>query len=67
MEARAGQVVGIEAKLSASVDSSDVKHLLWLKEQFKDEVADLVIVTTGKYASRRQDGVAVVPLALLGA
>lgn len=62
-----GQIVGIEVKLSASVNSSDVKHLLWLKEQFKDDVADLVIVTTGIYAYRRQDGVAVVPLALLGA
>ena len=67
VEGREGQIVGIEVKLSASVDSSDVKHLLWLKEQLKDDVADLVIVTTGKYAYRRQDGVAVVPLALLGA
>ena len=67
VEGREGQVVGIEVKLSASVDSHDVKHLLWLKEHLKDNVADLVIVTTGKYAYRRQDGVAVVPLALLGA
>lgn len=67
VEGREGQVVGIEVKLSASVDSNDVKHLLWLKEHLKDNVADLVIATTGKYAYRRQDGVAVVPLALLGA
>lgn len=67
VEGRQGQIVGIEVKLSASVDPNDVKHLLWLKEHMKDDVADLVIVTTGKYAYRRDDGVAVVPLALLGA
>ncbi|MGO1183590.1 MAG: ATP-binding protein [Micrococcaceae bacterium] len=67
VEGRDGQVVGIEVKLAASVDSSDVKHLLWLKEQLKDDVADLMIITTGKYAYRRKDGVAVVPLVLLGA
>lgn len=67
VEGRGGQVVGIEVKLSASVEPNDVKHLLWLKEQLKDEIADLVVLTTGKYAYRREDGIAVVPLALLGA
>ncbi|WP_347403417.1 ATP-binding protein [Citricoccus muralis] len=67
VEGRDGQVLGIEVKLAASVDSGDVKHLLWLKEQLKDDVSDLIVVTTGKYAYRREDGVAVVPLALLGA
>lgn len=67
VEGREGQILGLEVKLSASVNSNDVKHLLWLKEHMKADVADLVIVTTGKYAYRREDGVAVVPLALLGA
>ncbi|TLP97575.1 ATP-binding protein [Nesterenkonia salmonea] len=67
VEGREGQILGIEVKLSSSVEASDVKHLLWLKEQLKDNVADLVVLTTGKYAYRREDGVAVVPLALLGA
>lgn len=61
-----GQILGIEVKLAADVSSSDVKHLLWLKEQLPDRVVDLVVVTTGTTAYRRQDGVAVVPLALLG-
>lgn len=62
-----GHVVGIEVKLAASVTDADVRHLLWLREQRPEEVVDLVVVTTGRHAYRRQDGVAVVPLALLGA
>lgn len=31
-----------------------------------DRVVDLVVITTGEYAYRRHDGIAVVPLALLG-
>ena len=61
-----GQIVGIEVKLAAAVGDSDVKHLIWLRDQIPDRVADLVVVTTGKAAYRRPDGVAVVPLALLG-
>lgn len=62
-----GQVIGIEVKLAASVTDADVRHLLWLREQRPDDVVDLVILTTGRHAYRRRDGVAVVPLALLGA
>lgn len=61
-----GRVLAIEAKLGADVDRRDVRHLLWLREELGDRVADLVVVTTGLVAHRRPDGVAVVPLALLG-
>lgn len=60
------RVVGIEMKLSATVTDADVKHLLWLKEQIGDDLLDMVVVTTGPFAYRRRDGVAVVPAALLG-
>ena len=60
-----GAVVAMEVKLSATVDDSDVRHLLWLKKQLGDQVVDTVVVNTGQYAYRRQDGVGVVPLALL--
>ena len=60
------RVVGIEVKLSASVEDRDVRHLLWLKEQLGDDLLDSVIITTGAQAYRRADGVAVVPAALLG-
>ncbi|HRW19502.1 MAG TPA: DUF4143 domain-containing protein [Dermatophilaceae bacterium] len=61
-----GQVLGVEVKMTAAVTDSDVRHLVWLRHQLPDEVADLVILTTGQAAYRRPDGVAVVPLALLG-
>lgn len=61
-----GQVVGIEVKLSATVTDHDVRHLRWLRERVSDDVVDLMVLTTGTTAYRRQDGVAVVPLALLG-
>ena len=61
-----GQVLGIEVNLAADVHDSDVRHLPWLREQIPERIADLVVVTTGRTAHRRSDGVAVVPLALLG-
>ena len=60
------RVLAIETKLSAEVTDDDVKHLLWLREQLGGELLDAVVVTTGKQAYRRPDGVAVVPAALLG-
>jgi predicted AAA+ superfamily ATPase len=60
-------VLGIEVQLAPAVGDADVRHLLWLREKLGDRVADLVVVTTGTTAYRRRDGVAVVPLALLGA
>jgi len=61
-----GQVLGIEVKLAPSVTDSDVRHLSWLRDQLPDRVVDLLVVTTGPTAYRRPDGIAVVPLALLG-
>lgn len=59
-------VLAIEVKLGQVADDRDVRHLLWLKEQLGDELADAVVLTTGRFAYRRRDGIAVVPLALLG-
>ncbi|MDR1853221.1 MAG: DUF4143 domain-containing protein [Propionibacteriaceae bacterium] len=58
--------LAIEVKLSTSVRPKDVKSLNWLEEQMGDRMLDKVIVNTGSMAYRRPDGVAVVPLALLG-
>lgn len=60
------QVVAIEVKLSAAPTGHDVRHLNWLRDEIGDRLADPVCLTTGPYAYRRPDGVAVVPLALLG-
>ncbi|MFD6446313.1 ATP-binding protein [Promicromonospora sp. NPDC060204] len=61
-----GRLVALEVKLTASPGDRDVKHLLWLKEKLGDSLTDMAVITTGKYAYRRQDGVAVIPAALLG-
>ncbi len=66
VEGNEGQLLGIEVKLAPEVTDSDVKHLKWLQEMVPSRVADLIVITTGTTAYRRQDGVAVVPLALLG-
>lgn len=66
VEGRDGQVLGVEVKLAASVTDTDVRHLLWLREQLPTEVVNLLVITTGAHAYRRRDGVTVVPLALLG-
>ena len=62
-----GAIAAFEVKLAANVGDDDVKHLLWLRDKLPDDVVDTVILTTGTRAYRRPDGVAVVPLALLGA
>ena len=61
-----GKTIAFEAKSSAVVDAADVRHLNWLGDQIGNRLIDKILVYTGKYAYRRDDGVAVIPLALLG-
>lgn len=61
-----GGVVAIEVKLARAVDDDDTKHLAWLEQRLGAGVLDRLIITTGPQAYRRGDGIAVVPLALLG-
>lgn len=61
-----GRVVAIEVKLKRIVRDSDCAHLLWLKDKIDDELLDAAVITTGKQAYRRPDGIAVIPAALLG-
>lgn len=61
-----GRVVAIEVKLSAVVDDGDVRHLNWLQARLGERLAERVVITTGDVAYRRRDGVAVIPLAVLG-
>lgn len=60
-----GGVVAVEVRLARSV-SGDAKHLTWLEQKLGDRLLDRMIITTGPEAYRREDGIAVVPLALLG-
>lgn len=65
VRARDDRVVAIEAKLSATVSDRDVRHLHWLQRAIGSGLADAAVVTTGPYAYRRRDGIAVIPAALL--
>jgi len=60
------KVVAFEVKLAGTVSDQDTVHLSWLADRLGPDLLDSVIVTTGRYAYRRRDGIAVVPLALLG-
>jgi uncharacterized protein len=59
-------VVAFEVKLAKTPTDEAVRHLLWMKEQLGSRLKDMVLITTGTDAYRRTDGVAVVPLSLLG-
>lgn len=63
---RGQRVLAIEVKLGQTPDERDVRHLRWLREALGEELADAIVLTTGRAAYRRQDGIAVVPAALLG-
>lgn len=66
VEADDQSCVALEVKLSGTVDDADVRHLTWLQDQIGGRLVDRGVVTTGPFAYRRPDGVAVIPLALLG-
>jgi uncharacterized protein len=66
VEAPDHRVVALEVKLAGAVTDDDVKHLKWLRSKVPDLVADAAIITTGQYAYRRPDGIAVIPASLLG-
>jgi predicted AAA+ superfamily ATPase len=66
VERRDGRILAIEAKLAAVPNDRDLRHLHWLARQIGSDLLDAVVITTGQYAYRRPDGIAVVPAALLG-
>lgn len=61
-----GSVVALEVKLKAVVGDEDVRHLRWLGEQLGPKLLDAAVVSTGRSAYRRPDGIGVIPAALLG-
>jgi predicted AAA+ superfamily ATPase len=64
---KGSRVIACEVKLAPQITDHDVRHLLWFREKIGTRLADAIIITTGSFAYRRPDGVAVVPAALLGA
>lgn len=60
-------IIALEVKMGNQVDDDDTRHLRWLREELGDELIDAAVIYTGPEAYRRkQDGIAVIPLALLG-
>lgn len=53
-------------KLADTIHDVDVRHLLWLRSHVGQRLNECMILNTGPRAYRPPDGVAVVPLALLG-
>lgn len=64
---RDDRLVALEVKLAPTATDRDVRHLNWLHEQVGDRLKAKVLITTGRFAFTRADGVLVLPLALLGA
>ena len=60
-----GRVLALEVKLASTVDNRDVRHLRWLADGIGPELLDAAVITTGRYAYRRRDGIGVIPAALL--
>jgi len=53
-------------KLSELITEHDCRHLNWLEAQLSEELIDKVVIYSGHHAYR-QNGVALIPLPLLGA
>ncbi len=61
-----GRIIAIEVKLVRDPSEHDTRHLKWLERQIGDTLLDAMIITTGPYAYRRKDGIAIIPAALFG-
>lgn len=66
VEGEDGAVAAFEVKLADHVSDDDVAHLKWLRQKIGDTLVNAAVLYTGARAYRRSDGVAVIPLALLG-
>jgi uncharacterized protein len=60
------RILAIEVKLGQTPQERDLRHLHWLRNELGEDLADAIVITTGRAAYRRPDGIAVVPAALLG-
>lgn len=64
IEREDGKVLAIEVKLANTIQDKDLRQLNWLRAQLGDQLIDSAVIYTGKHAYR-QDGVAIIPFALL--
>lgn len=61
-----GRVLAVEVRMGGSVEDDDVAHLHWLADRVGDDLLDAVVVNSGPAAYRRDDGIGVIPAAVLG-
>ena len=61
-----GGIVALEVKLKAVIGDGDVRHLRWLADRIGPRMLDAAVLSTGREAYRRLDGIGVIPASLLG-
>ena len=61
-----GALVALEVKLKSVINDRDVRHLLWMRDQIGSRMLDAAVLSTGRQAYRRADGVGVIPASQLG-
>ncbi len=61
-----GAIVALEVKLSAVIGDKEARHLGWLANRIGPRLLDAAVISTGREAYRRPDGIGVIPAALLG-
>ena len=66
VQRRDGGIVALEVKLASTVEDGELRHLRWLKERIGERLLNAAVITTGREAYRRSDGINVIPAALLG-
>ena len=67
IETASGLVIGIEIKASATVTSSDARHLAWLRDEIGDAFAAGIVLHTGPYVFPLGDRLAAAPVSALWA
>ena len=65
IETASGQLIGIEVKASATVTSSDARHLAWLRDQTGDSFAAGIVLHTGPYVFPLSDRIVAAPVSAL--
>lgn len=57
--------IAYEVKLAGKVNDDVVRQLRWLEARLGDQLLDALVIHTGPAAYRRDDGIGVVPAAML--
>ena len=64
-EISGGRIVGIEIKAAASVDRSDARHLLWLRDTMGEHFLAGVVLHTGRDTFELADRITAAPISTL--